>query len=358
MEFKLNIPNKITIMRIILIPLFATILLPMTDIPYKNTFAALLFGVLSVTDILDGYFARKKRQVSDFGKLLDPIADKLLILTALIFLIGKGVELWMAVVIIIRELVITAVRIYLLPSKIVVPASNFGRAKTVVQTIAIVFVFLELPLSWHLMFAAVLITVISGFEYIIRIKKITGNKLINLPNIITLGRFLLIMPFVYYFLNSRMHISLFIFAIITLSDKLDGISARLMNQKTELGSGLDSFTDWTLILTTFILLVIKNYIELLWVILLMIPSLVSGVMKMVYAKRLRVVPITFTARLSVGLTYVTIISILISFSYNVNFWYNAYLLTATIILVYLAMIGYIFKALNMPKKSANKKTFK
>ena len=147
---------------------------------------------------------------------------------------------------------------YLLPSKIFVPASHFGKAKTVVQSIAIVFVILRLPFSWYVMFAAVLLTLISGVEYLIRIRGMTGNKVVNLPNLITLARFLMIIPFVYYFLNSRINVSLFIFAAIALSDKLDGISARLMNQRTELGSGFDSFTDWTLIISTFVLFIIRD----------------------------------------------------------------------------------------------------
>ena len=334
MQFKFNIPNKITIIRVSLIPLFCVILL--VDIPNQNLLAAFIFVMISVSDFLDGYLARKKKQITDFGKLIDPIADKLLISTALIFLIGKGVELWMAVAIITREVIITAIRIYLLPSKIVVPASNFGRAKTVVQSIAIVFVLLQLPLSGYAMLVAVLLTIVSGLEYLIRIRKITGDKVVNLPNIVTLVRFLLIIPFAYYFLNLKKPISLLIFAIIILSDKLDGISARLMNQRTELGSALDSFTDWMLIITTFILLVIKNDINVLWVILLVIPSIISGIMKMRYAKRQKIVPVTFIARLSVGLNYVTIISILIDFQYKF------YLLMFTILFVYLAMFGYIF----------------
>ena len=347
MKFKFNVPNKITIIRIALIPLFITILL--LNIPYKNILAAFIFAMLSISDFLDGYFARKKKQITEFGKLIDPIADKLLISTALIFLIGKGVELWMAAVIIAREIIVTAIRIYLLPSKIVVPASNFGKAKTVVQSIAIVFVLLSLPLSYYAMLAAVLLTVVSGIEYLVRIRQMTGDKVVNLPNLITLGRFLLIIPFAYYFLNLEIHISLLIFAIITLSDKLDGISARLMNQKTELGSGLDSFTDWTVILTTFILLVIKRYISAFWVVLLAVPSIISGILKITYAKRQKVVPVTFVARISVGLTYVTIISVLI------NFRYNLYLLIAMLVTVYLAMIGYLLKALSLPKKSAKRK---
>ncbi|MBI2654411.1 CDP-diacylglycerol--glycerol-3-phosphate 3-phosphatidyltransferase [Candidatus Woesearchaeota archaeon] len=352
MQFKSNIPNKITIIRIGLIPLFAVILL--ADILYKNILSAFIFGLLSVSDFLDGYFARKKKQVTEFGKLIDPIADKLLISTALIFLIGKGVELWMAVAIIVREIIITAIRIYLLPSRIVVPASTFGKAKTVVQSIAIVFVLLKLPFSWYAMLGAVFLTLVSGLEYLIRIRQMTGNKVINTPNIITLTRFVLIAPFGYYLLSSKIQISLFIFAIITLTDKLDGISARLMNQKTELGSALDSFTDWTLIIATFILFIIKNYIDASWFVFLVVPSLISGALKVAYAKRTKIVPVTFISRVSVSLTYITIISILISFGYNVNFGYSFYLMIATLVMVYLTMIGYIFKFLRLPKKTLKK----
>lgn len=349
MKFKFNIPNKITIIRVGLIPLFAFVLL--VHVPYKNILAAFIFGMLSISDFLDGYFARKKRQVTEFGKLIDPIADKLLISTALIFLVAQnynGISLWMAAAIIAREAIITAIRIYLLPGRILVPASNFGKAKTVVQSIAIIFVLLQLPFSFYAMLAAVLLTLLSGFEYLIRIRGMTGNRIVNLPNLITLFRYLLITPFVYYFLKHKIQISLLIFAVITLSDKLDGISARLMNQMTELGSGFDSFTDWTLIITTFVLLVAKGYINALWVVMLVIPSIISGVLKMIYAKRLKVVPVTFTARLSVGLTYITIIAIIIHLRYNI------YLLIATLAAVYLAMVGYMLKALSLPKKHAGR----
>lgn len=341
MKFKFNIPNKITIIRVALIPLFAIILL--VDIPYKHILAAFVFGMLSISDFFDGYIARKKRQVTEIGKLIDPIADKLLISTALIFLIGKGVELWMAVAIIAREVILTAVRIYLLPSKIVVPASNFGKAKTVVQSIAIIFVLLKLPFGWHMMLAAVLLTLISGIEYLFRIRQMTGNKIVNLPNLLTLFRFLLIIPLVDLFLDSKIHASLLIFAIIALSDKLDGISARLMNQKTELGSGLDSFTDWTSIITMLVLLVIRGYIGLIWVILLVAPSIVSGIMKILYAKKQKIVPVTFIARLSVGLTYLSLIAILI------NFKYSFYMLAFTVFLVYVSMLVYVLKTARMLK---------
>ena len=358
MEFKFNIPNKITLIRVALIPLFVLVFL--VKIPYKDLLAAFVFAMLSISDFFDGYIARKKKQVTEFGKLIDPIADKLLISTALIFLVIKdyeGVQLWMVIAIIAREIILTAIRMYLLPSKIVVPASHFGKAKTVVQSIAIAFVILRLPFSWYVMFAAVLLTLISGVEYLIRIRGMTGNKVVNLPNLITLARFLMIIPFVYYFLNSRINVSLFIFAAIALSDKLDGISARIMNQKTELGSTLDSFTDWTLIMATLVVLAFENYISTLWIILLVVPQSISGVMKMIFTKKQKVVPVTFVARLGVVLTYIVLAAILIKIGYNVRLLEETinYLLTAVLIMAYLSMAIYIFKVLKikkLPKKRA------
>lgn len=350
MQFKFNIPNKITLIRVALIPLFAIVLA--AKIPYKNLLAAFIFIMLSVSDFLDGYFARKKKQVTEFGKLIDPIADKLLISTALVFLVMEnysGISPWMAGVIIGREIILTAIRIYLIPSRLVIPASSFGKAKTVVQSIAIVFVLLDLPLAWHVMLAAVFLTLVSGIEYLLRIRQMTGNRIVNLPNLLTLSRLLLIIPFVYYLIGSGLHQSLIFFAIITLTDKLDGISARLMNQKTEFGSAFDSFTDWTLITITFIVFVLKGRIELFWLVLLAAASFVSGIMKMIYAKKRKIVPVTFVARLGVGMTYITIISILI------NFAYANYMLTLTATVVYLAMADYTIKALTLPKKNSGRR---
>src|SRR3989344_1830287 len=294
--------------------------------------------MLSISDVLDGYFARKKNQVTEFGKLIDPIADKLLISTALIVLIGKGVELWMAVVIIAREVVITSIRIYLLPKKMVVPASNFGKAKTAVQSIAIVFVLLELPFSWYIMLIAVLLTLISGIEYIVRIKRITGNQIINLPNLITLCRFFLIMPFVYYFLNLKIQISLLFFAVITLSDKLDGISARLMKQMTAFGSVFDSFTDWVFVSATLMAFIYAKYISVNFAILLIIPIMAIGIIKLYYLNKYKKILISTLSKINIGFGYITILTLLI------NFVYKDFFLMASIIMSYLTMFNFMVKS--------------
>ena len=337
MKFKFNVPNKITLIRISLIPLFVIVL--NAELQYRNLFSAFIFGMLSISDFFDGYIARKKKQVTNFGKLIDPIADKILISTALIFLISRGVELWMAIVIISREIILTAIRIYLLPSKLVVPASNFGKAKTVVQSLAIVAVLLGLGIGYYMMLAAVILTVVSGIEYLFRIKKLTGKKIVNLPNLITLTRFLLIAPFVYYFLKPRIYIAIIIFAVITLSDKLDGLSARLMNQKTILGSALDSFTDWAFIFTALMTGVYANVFSFNIGILFIVSSMLIFFIKLYYLKKRKELLTSIITKITVGSAYVTILALLI------NFAYKDIIVMITLILSYSSMFTFAAKAI-------------
>jgi len=165
----MNLPNKITILRILLIPIF--IILLYIKVRYIEYIAALVFILLALTDALDGYLARKKQQVTDVGKLLDPLADKLLVSSALIFLIGKGVPAWMAFIIIAREFAVAGLRYVTLTKNIVISASKWGKIKTVSQIIAIVAVIINIPYNWYIMLAAVIITVISGIDYFIKARK-------------------------------------------------------------------------------------------------------------------------------------------------------------------------------------------
>ena len=337
MKLKFNAPNKITIIRVGLIPLFVIVLL--IDIPYKNIFAAFIFGMLSISDFFDGYLARKKKQVTQMGKLIDPIADKLLISTALIFLVvGNDIPLWIAAVIIAREFIVTATRMYLLPSKLVIPASNFGRAKTTVQSIAIVFVLLQLPFSWHLMLAATFLTVVSGIEYFARVRQLTQDRIVNLPNFITLTRLSLIILFVYYFLSSEITISLMIFAVIALSDKLDGLSARLMKQATNFGSVFDSITDWSLIFTTVILFIHSKYISLPLGIFIILFIVFIAVIKIYYLSKYKEIISSAISKLAVGIGYITILAFLIDFTYK------RILLTGSAILAILTLILFFVRA--------------
>ena len=327
-------PNQISLMRIALIPVFIFFLL--ADIPYSDYISAFIFSVLSLSDALDGYIARKKKQASKLGEILDPIADKLLISAALVFLIGR-VPLWMVVVIIAREWVITMLRLIVL-QKHVVPADKLGKSKTIIQTIAITAVILNLPFNWHLMLLAVIITLFSGFVYLIKISKIADEKILNMPNMITFTRFALLPLLVVAMLNSNLNYALAIFAIIAITDKLDGISSRVMKQVTEFGRSFDSFTDWSVFIVTFILLVSLSYIELFWIVLLVFPAIVMFFSKLIFLKKQKKAPVTPIARISVAMTYITIISILIDFAYTKQ------ILIATFIIIYFSMMRYLFLA--------------
>ena len=332
MKDLLSIPNQITYIRILLIPVFIIFLL--MDIPYRDYIAAFIFIVLSLSDALDGYIARKKQQITGIGKIIDPIADKLLISAALIFLIGKGVPAWMAIVIIAREWVITFLRLIVVHRQII-PAGRLGKIKTITQTIAILAVIVNFPFSWYFMLVAVIFTVVSGLGYIIKIRNILDIKILNIPNIITFMRFGLLPLFAVTIINSKLNYSLLIFAIIVISDKLDGISARIMNQTTEFGRIFDSFTDGLLILTSFLLLTIKGHIDLIWILLLILPAIFIPLSKIVLLKKYRKMLVTPIAKISVGIIYFAIIAILI------NFIYKEQILIITFILLYLSMFRYI-----------------
>ncbi|MCH8066969.1 MAG: CDP-diacylglycerol--glycerol-3-phosphate 3-phosphatidyltransferase [Nanoarchaeota archaeon] len=331
MKHIFSLPNQITFFRIILIPVFVIFLL--IEMPYGDYIAAFIFIILSLSDALDGYIARKKQQTTGLGKILDPIADKLLISAALIFLIGR-IPLWMVVIIIAREWIITMLRLIVLP-KHVIPAEKLGKIKTVIQTVAIISVIINFPFNWYFMLIAVIITLISGLGYLVKIMGMLDEKILNIPNIITFMRLVLLPLFVITMLNSKLNYSLIIIGIIVLSDKLDGISARMMNQVTEFGRALDSFTDWSVLLISFFLFVILGYLHFIWILLLIFPSIMMFLSKIFFLRKQKKIPITPIAKISVGMTYVTIVAILI------NFIYKDQILIITFILIYLSMFRYI-----------------
>ncbi|MDD2372270.1 MAG: CDP-diacylglycerol--glycerol-3-phosphate 3-phosphatidyltransferase [Syntrophomonadaceae bacterium] len=174
----MNLPNKLTILRIILIPVFVVLLL--INIPYGDYFAAAIFIVAALTDSLDGYLARRWKQVTRLGILLDPLADKLLITAALISLVQLGrIPGWIAIVIVGREFAVSGLRAIKAGDGIVIPASILGKLKTLTQVIAVLLVILEktyrsittLPVGHWAMYIAVVITIISGVEYFYRFRK-------------------------------------------------------------------------------------------------------------------------------------------------------------------------------------------
>jgi CDP-diacylglycerol---glycerol-3-phosphate 3-phosphatidyltransferase len=335
-------PNIITFLRILFIPVFVAFLL--LEIQYKNIIAASIFIILSLSDALDGYIARKHNQVTGIGKIIDPIADKLLISAALIFLIGR-IQLWMAVVIIIRELVITVARILFL-SKKVMPASYLGKIKTVSQIIAILAVILNFPFNWWLMLIAVVITVVSGLDYLIKMGRIMGENVLNLPNIITTLRLLLIPLFVMNIMNSKTSFALIIFAIIVLSDKLDGISARITTKITRFGRIYDSFTDYLVVISSGTVLYLTGSLTLNWILLLLVPAVILTISKTAYFSKIKETLSGPFGKIFMGICYVAIFSIIIDFTYTFH------------ILVLLAVLAYIYAAFDIYKLLVANKVLK
>ena len=163
----MNIPNTITFVRILLIPVFIVFLLLPSQ---RYQFAAgIIFAIVSFTDAVDGFIARRQKTITSFGKFLDPIADKLLVTAALIFLIGKGVPAWMAFIIIAREFLITGLRLSAQEKGKVIAASWLGKLKTITQMVAIFLVLIRFPFSYYFLLAAVILTVISAIDYLAKL---------------------------------------------------------------------------------------------------------------------------------------------------------------------------------------------
>ncbi len=164
----MNIANKLTVLRIIMIPFFMVALYR-----YDNNMSwipLVIFVVASLTDFLDGYLARKNNLITDFGKFLDPIADKLLVISALVYFSEVGrVAGYLTFIIIAREIIVSGFRIIAANENIVLAASKMGKAKTVTTMLTIIFmlIFKQYVLIENiLIYLTVLLTIISGVEYI------------------------------------------------------------------------------------------------------------------------------------------------------------------------------------------------
>jgi CDP-diacylglycerol--glycerol-3-phosphate 3-phosphatidyltransferase len=187
----MNLANKITFTRILMIPIFL-ICISIKYIPYGTTIATIIFIVAALTDSLDGYIARSRKQVTNLGKFLDPLADKLLVSTALIALVeSKMIPGWITILIISRELAVTGLRAIAASEGRVIAASNWGKAKTITQIVAIVFALINLDHGYTKLVSlnninmfnkfisfmtnttivlALIITIISGVDYFIKNK--------------------------------------------------------------------------------------------------------------------------------------------------------------------------------------------
>lgn len=171
--FPLNLPNLLTVLRIMLVPVLVVALLGNT--PEGDVLAAVVFALASLTDFIDGYLARARDSITTFGKLMDPLADKLLIVAALISLVSlHRLAAWVAMVIITRELAVTVLRLGATQAGVVMAASMFGKVKTCLQivTILVVIAVHGKPL-WvsALLYLTVLVTVLSGLDYFFGIRR-------------------------------------------------------------------------------------------------------------------------------------------------------------------------------------------
>ncbi|CAH2213963.1 CDP-diacylglycerol--glycerol-3-phosphate 3-phosphatidyltransferase [Tepidibacter aestuarii] len=161
----MNLANKLTILRILLVPVFVVVIL--SGIKNSLLISALIFAIASITDFLDGYIARKYNLVTNFGKFMDPLADKLLVAAAFITMIDLNlVSSWAVIIIISREFAVSILRAIAASSGIVIAASKWGKAKTVSQILAIMMILLNIPYSNIVMGIAVILTIYSGYDYI------------------------------------------------------------------------------------------------------------------------------------------------------------------------------------------------
>ena len=174
----LNVPNLLTVVRMLLVPVVIVALLEKSG--SGDLLAAIVFATASLTDAIDGYLARSRNWVTSFGKLMDPIADKLLIVAALIALVSLGrLEAWVAMVIICREFAVTALRLVAGAQQgVVIPASALGKLKTAVQVAMVISLIAVHPRPlwvWLLIYATVVITVLSGADYFFGLRRHLGT---------------------------------------------------------------------------------------------------------------------------------------------------------------------------------------
>ena len=177
--FPLNLPNVLTLLRILLVPVLVVALL--IETAHGDLLAAFVFALASITDAVDGYLARARNAITTFGKLMDPIADKLLIVAALVVLVSLDrLAAWVAMVIIARELTVTVTRMHANQQGVVIPAGVWGKAKTMVQVAAIFFLIAvgEPSPAWvdGLVYAAVAVTIVSGVDYFFGLRRVLRER--------------------------------------------------------------------------------------------------------------------------------------------------------------------------------------
>jgi CDP-diacylglycerol--glycerol-3-phosphate 3-phosphatidyltransferase len=175
--FELTLPNSLTIIRILLVPVLVAVLL--SQVPEADAVAAGIFAVASGTDALDGWIARRKNSESAFGKLMDPLADKLLITAALVSLVALyRLQAWVAMVIIAREFAVTGLRLLAMEQGHLIAASVWGKLKTTSQVaMVLALIWVGRTAAWvdALVWVTVVITVASGADYFFRLRRLLAS---------------------------------------------------------------------------------------------------------------------------------------------------------------------------------------
>ena len=179
----MNLPNKLTLFRVVLIPFFVFFLLAPDFEEYGNYIAVAIFIVASITDFLDGKIARKYNLVTNFGKFMDPLADKLLVCSALICLIQlELIPAWVVIIIIAREFIISGFRLVASDNGVVIAASYWGKFKTAFQMLTVIVLILNIPnkvftiLGTVLIYVSLALTVISLIDYIAKNKDVLKDQ--------------------------------------------------------------------------------------------------------------------------------------------------------------------------------------
>lgn len=175
----MNLPNKLTIARVIMIPFFVLFMLTSFSGDYSKYIALAIFCVASLTDMLDGKIARKYNLVTNFGKFMDPLADKLLVCSAIICLMDIGkIPAWIVIIIIAREFIISGFRLIASDNGVVIAAGIWGKMKTVCQMIMTIVLILDINNSIYyiaeqvLIYASLILTVVSLVDYIAKNKDV------------------------------------------------------------------------------------------------------------------------------------------------------------------------------------------
>ena len=177
----MNLPNKLTLLRVLLIPFFIVFMLVDVFGEADKYIALAIFAVASITDMLDGKIARKYNLVTNFGKFMDPMADKLLVCSAMICMIDDRLQSWIVIVIISRELIISGFRTVAADNGVVIAASWWGKWKTTSQMIMIIPLILDLDFAWYgvveyiFIYLALILTLVSLVDYLVKNRSVLSD---------------------------------------------------------------------------------------------------------------------------------------------------------------------------------------